>query len=176
MITSKQILQMSEEYLTSKRIGNNLVEVYVNPTSSDYQHLYSINSSHGLRFTADIDTKKFYVWDGFTMMHGEAADLIGIYSKYQAFYKRDSIRGFVFGNNLFMGYGTVNNNKLTLIHLSDILETSLSVLPQPASEHFFDGTREYFKDILSSRWNWISKYIDCSNYFNKIKGKLVDTV
>ena len=59
MITSKQINKISEEYLTRVRD----VEIYVNPTSSDYQKLYNVNSYHQVRFTADIDTKKVYVWD-----------------------------------------------------------------------------------------------------------------
>ena len=99
MITSKEIINISEEYLMRVRD----VMIYVNPTSSDYQKLYSVNSYHVIRFTADIQTKNVYVWDGLeNLMHGEAAHNIGIYNSY--------ISNKMYNTKLFMGIAIVSGS------------------------------------------------------------------
>ena len=69
MITSKQILNLSESYVGTKNIRNNDIVVYVNPTLSDYAKLNRTNPA--IRFIIDSKNKKVYAWNGYLATHGD---------------------------------------------------------------------------------------------------------
>jgi hypothetical protein len=83
MITSKQIIKLSEEYLkTVKYKYNNRtvpVKIYENPTSQDFVDLNNDARSgeakklEMIRFIVDDDTKNIYMWDGYYATHYDIA-------------------------------------------------------------------------------------------------------
>ena len=160
MITSKEIINISEEYLMRVRD----VMIYVNHTSSDYQKLYSVNSYHVIRFTADIQTKNVYVWDGLeNLMHGEAAHNIGIYNSY--------ISNKMYNTKLFMGIASVSGGKAAVTHGSDNLSLMLEVIKGNPKSAPIDQI-DYLKDLVSNKWAWVNKYLDCNKFFGDIKNIL----
>jgi hypothetical protein len=82
MITSKQIITLSEEWETSFTYGNHLIDIFVNPTSSDIKELFSkldvkINPKKEIRFIANAKTKKVYIWDASLVHHAEVSHKLG---------------------------------------------------------------------------------------------------
>lgn len=78
MITSKQIINISEEWLKSVKVGSGLVNVYEDPTSSDYAQIYKDSKRRLVRFIASNIDKKVYVWDGYLAIHNEIIGKIGL--------------------------------------------------------------------------------------------------
>jgi hypothetical protein len=72
VITSKQILNIIETYLTTKNISSNDVVFYVNPSSSDYAELYKTGPY--IRFLVDSrPPQKVYVWNGYITSHSQVS-------------------------------------------------------------------------------------------------------
>jgi hypothetical protein len=86
MITANKIL---ETYYSSKSLGGNLVIVYENPTSSDFQDMkiQAKKRSQGsniktVRFIADAKNQKFYVADAYVSTHTDMCSVLGLSSNY----------------------------------------------------------------------------------------------
>lgn len=167
MITSKQITGISEKYLTLANSYGHPVEIFENPTSSDYKELLGkINPYHQVRFTADMDSKKVYVWDALGLMHGEAAHHIGIYSKYGQSNKAGTSE-----DPLFMGLATISGNKAVVVGGSDWMELIISVVASDTG-HKMKKERAYLARLTGGAWSWVNTYLDCTKFFNKIKDVL----
>lgn len=79
MITSKKISDLVEKYV---RIYNQPVEVLEDPSFSEIGSLCSELRKTGkeveLRFIADSNTKKFYVWPSYLGTHDQVGKLLGL--------------------------------------------------------------------------------------------------
>jgi hypothetical protein len=73
MITAKQILETHEGAFTSKHTGV-YVDVYWNPTSSDWKEL----RWEEIRFTADPRSQSIYVWKAGDALHDEVYENLGV--------------------------------------------------------------------------------------------------
>jgi hypothetical protein len=85
-------------------------------------------------------------------------DELGLYSRYNR--RNDS--------DLFIsGVGQLIGGKVVMFN-SDVLEADIrTVLNGSPSEK--REMKNFLKLLIETNWSWLSRYIDCSNYFNKIK-------
>lgn len=151
MITSTQILRLSEEYFNSFNINGYLLKVFVNPNSDDLREL----KSKRIRFIADNKIKKVYVWNGYNAIHNSVVPKLGYPEQV--------------GFNLFCGEAVVGSS---ISYLSDADFIDYIVIK-------FEKLNLNQKEIdivkfnLAQNWTWLDKYIDgCSDYMNKMKIKL----
>lgn len=107
MITSKQIIKLSEEWF--KNVTGYMgkpVPLFINPNSSDLKELF--NSSKGskfgnlIRFVADAKTQNVYVGDGGLVIHNDILKSISL----------NSSVNFDTLPNIFMGYGILKQGKI----------------------------------------------------------------
>lgn len=81
MITSKQILKISEDYYTAKNIAGSYTIVYMNPNATDKKELYSalnnMNAAKRIRAIADTSKQKVYVWDAYNAHHAHMRPVLG---------------------------------------------------------------------------------------------------
>jgi hypothetical protein len=160
MITSKQIDKLFERFLTRHSSGWSSVDIFENPDSSDIKELYQSDKNHQVRFLADKDKKKVWVWNINSALHGEVSRVTGVYNSFNKIVP--------FG--LFSGDGYIQNGK-TVMRNSDSLDLMLRVVKADKNKEMVNE-REYLNDILSDSWTWLSRYVDFSGFANKIKGVL----
>ena len=84
MITSSQVITISENYLRLAKTHGKTFEIYENPTLSDISHLKSFvlqnynRKVDDLKFIADAKTKKLYVVDAWVTNHNDVCDILGL--------------------------------------------------------------------------------------------------
>lgn len=83
MVTSKQIVTILDSYKTGRKISDEFVTVYENPTSSDVAEIIRTASRDkrriaDIRFVADAKSQKVYIADGYLITHNEICAMIGI--------------------------------------------------------------------------------------------------
>lgn len=161
MITSKQITNVSERFLTRHTSGWSSVDIFENPDSSDIKELYKADvNSHQVRFLADKANKKVYVWNINSALHGEVARVTGLINLFNK----------IVPVGLFSGDGYIRGGKITMQN-SDSLDLMLRVVKADKRKEMVNE-RDYLNDLLSSDWNWLSRYVDFSSFTNRIKGVL----
>ena len=133
MITSDQIISLSEKYTTSGKIYGHYLEIFENPDRSDLLKLAELvkeNTNRRLetiRFVAVDKTKTVYICDGYSNIHQDMRDLL----KLPAPGYTGSIDGIA----------KVYGGKAVMSELSNI-----------SSE-----------EAVRSKWTWVDKYISgCS--------------
>ena len=162
MITSKQIIKLSDEFVSDVK-GNSgaYTGLFVNPTSTDFKDLFKNVKSSSVRFIADNNNKKVYVWDSYLAIHSRILDELSLYSRYTR--RNDS--------DLFIsGVGQLIGGKVVMFN-SDVLEADIrSVLNGSPSEK--REMKNFLKLLIETNWSWLNKYVDCSKYFDKIRRSL----
>ena len=161
MITSNQIIQISERLLTRHTSGWSSVDIFENPDSSDIKELYQSDKSHQVRFLADKDKKKVWVWSINHALHGEVSRVTGVYNSFNK----------IVPVGIFSGYGYIQGGK-TVMENSDTLDLMLRVVKADKRKEM-KSERDYLTDLLSDNWTWLSRYVDFSNFAKKIKGVLL---
>ena len=162
MITSKQIISLSEEWLAfcTSALGDSC-DIYINPGSSDFLELNKNVPSKSVRFFVDNKNKNFYVWDS-NCLHGMAAKSISseIYSRFNS---------SDINKQLLSGYGKLQGNKI-VFEGSDVLRTYMDMAKIDKSRGNFDSEDiRYLKTIISADWSWSFKFIDLNKILTKIK-------
>ena len=81
MITSKEILNLFEDYSASGKSQGRHAEIYQDPTSSDYQELEKSAKRQKrvlekIRFIADAKNQKIYVADSYTCVHRDMLKIL----------------------------------------------------------------------------------------------------
>ena len=161
MITSKQIIHLSERFLTHHTSGWSSVDIFENPDSSDIKELYqSDKNSHQVRFLADKNEKKVWVWNANSALHGEIARVTGAFDSFNK----------IVPVGIFSGYGYIRGGKI-IMHGSDTLDLMLRVVQSDKRKEMV-SERDYLNDLLSNNWSWLSRYVDFSGFANKIKSVL----
>jgi hypothetical protein len=154
MIDSTQIINLSEKYLTSKRVhtfnGDRELVIYVNPDTSERQDviLAAKKSQKGgsgpyIRFIADAKTQNIYIWDGYDGDHVTGRNLIGLSAINQS-------------KTPWLLYGTceaVGSYKLRLVEWDS----------KPSYSEY-----KFFFAFFDYDWKWLSKYVDTKEYFDDI--------
>jgi hypothetical protein len=147
LITSKQIIEINEKYLDSRKESGVLISIYENPTSSDIQSLYkSIKQPEKkVRYIIDGNQKRIYVWDAWLMIHADASS---------KFLGRSLIK-YPYG---FHGDAIISGNKL--IYRSGLEEIDYQMngvkLGQYVRSYVISQMREFFEKM---DWTWVNSYM-----------------
>lgn len=83
MITSKYIVNICDEYSGMKKMGHQMVNIYVNPSLGDLKDMAAdarkqSRTLKDIRFIASDDPPKVYVWDPFIAIHKDIASLYSL--------------------------------------------------------------------------------------------------
>ena len=81
MITSKRIIDIYEKYFRTGLVRNSQIDIYENPTSSDFIKLEKTAREYNrklvqVRFIANADTKRVYVADASICIHQDLEDTV----------------------------------------------------------------------------------------------------
>jgi hypothetical protein len=160
MITSKQIVSVSEEYLLNKNVNGHELVVYLNPTKSEFQTLYKQGMSFGdpdVRFVADAKTQRMYACTAYLARHADIRKLVGLspYSQ-QTPYAID-------------GYLHVSGNSVKMYSWEDFQLYLNDMKFKKAKD-----LNKHFATVLSYRWTWLDKYADCSKYIFQLQMEFED--
>lgn len=153
MITSKYIINLSEEYFTSKSINGDAVVLYVNPTAEDFTELYK-DGVREIRWIADAKNKKVYVFDARLAIHQEAL---------RVFFNIDWFNIFLNKSNqyfyLFLG-GAKLFNKTSCGSPESAEVDYLFTHPRYIPDHI-----DYLDKVFTYNWQWLDKYISGANTY-----------
>lgn len=167
MITSNQILQISEDYIDSvvSDYSSLPTDIYCNPGSTDMKELYQKSSRHEVRFIADGKTSKVYVWNADTALHQTVAKKLGLLSKlgYDKPWTDSSV-------DILIGSGLVSGGSITMSS-SNLLDPIIAIAAKGQEYKNYENVK-YMKRLISKNWSWLRKYINYSAYFDRIKHSL----
>jgi hypothetical protein len=148
VITSKQILSLSEDYSKSVKVFDKQVDIYKDPTSSD---LTALNKSarenqyikDQLRFIADAKDKSVYVWNAELAIHNEVRKTLG----------------FPLENNwtpwLVDGLGKIAGGRLQM-YIWDKFEIHLDEVNKKSKK---DILRTWFEKTFAYNWSFADRYV-----------------
>lgn len=148
MITSKQITDISEEWFKFIHGRGGDGDIYINPTITDYKELYKKIPSHLVRFWVDIKAQKVYIWDATLALHFDVDQILGKSSDFLD----------VYNTNFLLGYATLKNGKFVVSGLN-----KYGMSPKNPKD------KKYIKILMEYNWNWITRYLDMSWFFNNFK-------
>jgi hypothetical protein len=154
MITSKQIIKISEKYVDYISSSWATTPIFINPTSSDFKELYQNDTSHRVRFIIDNLSKTVYTWSAYHVLHGTVAQKYNLMNRYK---NSDP--------NLIMGVGDLKGGKVYMTG-SDSLESNIFSIKQNL---FKDKTKQFLIELININWSWVNKYVDLSYIINQIK-------
>jgi hypothetical protein len=161
MINANYIINISESYVTSKKIDKDTsLEVYVNPTTSEIKKLtdasFKTFGVRQVRFVVDNKNKKVYVADAFLTLHHTILKLIGLNLSKE-------------GPDYFTGIANVKGGKPEMLESNEWFNEWF--------KHSFYSNcypNQYSRDLeslLSSDLRWLDQYIVCSSVIEKLKDK-----
>jgi len=140
----KNLNTLSEEYferIKSTVPGKGNIEIFKNPSKSDYKALGSI-----IRFTAYNKTKTVYAWIYDQAHHNDVSRAVGIKHSYN-------------DPDLLTGGAEWKNGKY-IFSSSDFLKDF---------KRMISSESEYLGALLSNDWSWADKYILVTPIINKLK-------
>lgn len=145
MITSWDIIKISEDYVKGKNFRGGYVEVYVNPTRAEMKRVASKNV---IRFTADAKTAPptVYVWDASKAIHYEVLTLIGTD-------KIDTQPWILGGIAELSGSGAVMTGWDNFHHVMQNMDTSLR-----------QNAIDFLTRLFNYNWKWLDKYFLATPY------------
>lgn len=147
MITSKRIIDISERYVSRPNVGNDSVEIFVNPNSQELRDAakddFDRLCNGTIRFFADGDKKEVYVW-GSRILHSNLGKMLGM----SALLSLDHY-------SALLGVASVSGGRARIID-SYNLDYCFHNFNVMGLQHFF-----------SLNWSWLYQYIDCKDYLNK---------
>lgn len=165
MITSQQILRLSEEWLMSipspfKKDSS--VDIYVNPSSSDILELKK-STSYYVRFIADSKSKRLYVWNGESLLHSQVAKHLSLDRRINSI-----------PDQTLIGTADIRSGKL-YARYSDYLYGMLKDLNSYKSDatpgSYIQKQLDYFS-TLKDEFSWVTRYMDISEILNLISRNL----
>lgn len=162
MITSKLILNLSEDYVTSKRVNGGTLVVYENPGSSDILSALkdSREKSEDIRFIADFPSKKLYIFNGMIAIHDDALRLLGMGSESYNYNNPTRLLGdAIYGSGMAMVYRSV------------AIESKLDIIKGSHNSFEIDSAKKYLEDILNKNWTWVDRYVRYTTYYINNKKK-----
>jgi hypothetical protein len=183
MITSKQIIKISEEWyktLKNPRRGED-VPVYENPSSSDITKLISASKNRNIevRFLADANKKTVYAWNANLAIHNDIRLQMG-YPKTSSHTDLKDVPYLFEGHSSISGGRLVGTDEGSLETL-DTISQNLSFYNSLTQADYIRGNTgqlQTYIDVLKgfSRcdWSFINKYV--SNIvpeLDKIKSKFI---
>lgn len=166
MITSKQIIQMSEAWFASSNTNNRQFDVYINPSSSDYLELNK-NKIKSVRFIVDSSSRKVYISDADNSLHREMLNKIG--GSIASDLVNMNYNNFQIGKFHLTGVAEIQGNK-SVMNRSDVIEYFWRMIDwnKPDSPKTQQGYKN-IGQILSMDWLWVNKYVHIEKYMNVVK-------
>jgi hypothetical protein len=173
MITSRQIILISEDWIKQVRGSGTLVDVYSNPGSSDVAKLYASlkrnNIDKEIRFIADANKRQVYVWDGYLATHNVMFSELGYGTlDYEKSYFAMFGMGKISGNKIvFMGTfdSTINfiRNRIKFLNMKTV------------SKQHLDRVSSDLQHVFSYNWSFVNTYISgFANLLEKEKKDFMD--
>jgi hypothetical protein len=165
LITSRDILNLSENWITSFSKNGSNVNIFVNPGSSDILELVkgTREKDTPIRYVADAKIKKVYVWNAYAAIHYDVAPYIN------PSYDRS-------GNDshVIFGYGYTLGGKIT--SFTENLSTVSMFVDQLASSNSRYSNNENLisrlHDMFQYNWSFLDNYISgMSRFINEQKIK-----
>ena len=164
VITSKEIIRLSEIWIPSKGIKT---DVFENPDSSDIKELYKNikDDDKFIRFYADAKTQKVYAWSGHDAIHVDILKLNGFYGSYQVALDNPS---------LLIGYGKIRGGRIVLYDQEssirkisgsiDILNSYFqwNLSPKAVKSRFGPHIAEektWLTQFFNYNWTFVDRYI-----------------
>jgi hypothetical protein len=168
VITSKQIINISEEWDRTVKNGSLTADVYLNPTSTDLKEIYkkmaSNNPKKEIRFIADAKDKKVYVWDASLAPHSYVSHSLGF----------DTSKWLDEPPFVFDGFGYLKNGYInpTFTHgtAKNISDLRLSEFTKSRTPSYHNSMIKEVEDFYNCNWSFIDKYIpNCSSFIDRKK-------
>lgn len=145
MITSKQIINLSEDWF--KRIH---FDIFINPTSSDYQELTKLKVNE-VRFIADDRSKKLFISDsGKSLHHQMVVDIGG--SVLENYNSREYPQ--------LHGVARISGSKAFMTE-SDVLRIGI--------KEMMPFQQNWLRKLLSCNWSWADRYLEITSYLTNFK-------
>ena len=169
MITSRQILNQIEQYSDTKNVSGHAVVIYENPTSSDVLEISKSTKSSPkeVRFIANPDTHKIYIWDAYLAIH---RDIL----------KQTGLKPSSWDVPILFGEASITGNSLTFKH-SDAMKMWISMVtgPVPVSARPQDISHIPRKDnwlvkYVNADWSWADRSINGLNTFMKQQSQVLN--
>jgi hypothetical protein len=157
MIKASDIL---EEYYSVIPGYGNYIPVFVNPTRSELlqasQNKSKNKSNWFIRFSADAEQEKLYVWSGYLAAHMDARDQLDLKCNGHSLEQRCS--------RIFEGIAEKEGSGFRVTS-SHCLEAFGEVVEERGSKA--EKASLFLEDALNQDWSWVDKYIDLSSYIDK---------
>ncbi len=99
-------IYLAAKFFNAVKIGNNYIEVFTNPSTSEIRELKKTTGN--IRLIIDNKTKTIYAWDGFLATHSKIIQALKLNISY---------------NHTVLGAAIIHNSKLVFSGLSSTEET-----------------------------------------------------
>ena len=161
MITSKQVIKLSEDWFKDVKNGNITASIFVNPGSSDIRDIYknAVSANRAghptIRFIADAKTHKVYVWDAYYAYHDDVATELG-YVKPNEYLDEPPF--------VYDGYGKIVNGKIVGNDTHGTTSNIDSLLNSIETNHYLSDRQikeriDILSPIFTYNWSFIDRYI-----------------
>ena len=169
LLKATEILRMIEEYLDRFNVRGESIEVFINPSRKERRDL----NVEFIRFFADDDNKKVYVWKGFSAVHGEMMWHLSLNGKDRSYPPASGSRVDPFYSNLLVGIAQpMGGGSIEMIDSIPIHRFLDYLRPEDRDEK----ETKTFRNLMSKDWRWLDKYIDASKYLKRVKEEFEDIV
>jgi hypothetical protein len=163
VITSNQIIQLSEVYISSKKILNGRkADIYENPTSSDITLMIKNAREENrtieeVRFIADARSpQKVYVVESYDLTHLDLYNTLNLGVSGSGYYSSSSKYPYFLN-----GVARISSGKLVMFSWDDFTLQIGSKVP---------NVLDWFEKVFSYNWSFTDRYINgCSKYINDKK-------
>jgi hypothetical protein len=152
MITSKQIVKLSEDYFDTKNVNGHPLLIYINPSLKEVieSSTFSKKMLHynEIRFVADNKKQQVFVWDSGLCYHAKVRASLGYSEDFQKTYL------------LLNGVASVKGSSVIMSRMDNF--TSLyNAAASSGSKTERKAAYGYMERLLSEPWTWLNKYIQC---------------
>lgn len=161
MITSKNISNLLESYVYSKKVRGGALTIYENPDRSDILSALkdSYEKSDDIRFIADFSSKKVYIFNGMLGIHEDGLRLLSMGGETGNYNNPNRI----LGDAIFW-------NGMAGVYKSVAIESHLEIVKYSHNSSEVESAKKYLDEILNKNWTWVDKYLRYTNLY--IKNKL----
>ncbi len=161
MITSKQVLILSERYLRAKTFPTGYATIFVNPSQSDLVDLKKCSKPGPLivRFVADArGSGEVFIWEFSTALHYEVRAELGMPFDYF----KDS--------KILNGQAEMQGGRLVFSNRDDTFLPNALRISKKGKEGQY--CRDFLKNLKASDFSWLERYVNGStSYINKCKSE-----
>lgn len=151
MISSKQILGVSEEYLLTKNFNGKEFVLYLNPSRDEFKemvrHSRNLGGDNVCRFVADGRTKKMYSCNAFQVRHADIRKLVGLPENFES-------TPFTID-----GYVSVDSSGKAVMFAWEDFQMYIGMKNKHSKK-----MNEYFSKVFSYDWKWLDRYAACADY------------